>query len=121
MKSNHGDLIRYTLLAYSAVMTQPVCANTINTENKQYLRLEEIVVTARKRQEPLQDAPLSVSAFSEDRLYRMGVTDLGDLSANVPSLSLAPFPNSSSALTVYMRGIGTVDSEQIARDPGVGI
>lgn len=83
--------------------------------------LEEIVVTARKRLETVQDVPVSISAFDSDALTRIGFSNLTDLAEKVPSLSMAPFPNNSSALVVYMRGVGTVDSQQVARDPAVGI
>lgn len=85
------------------------------------VRLEEIVVTARKRTESIQQVPMSVSAFDSSALEKIGFSNLTDLAENVPSLSMSPYPNNSSAMVVYLRGVGTIDSEQIARDPGVGI
>ncbi|MCC5870141.1 MAG: TonB-dependent receptor [Gammaproteobacteria bacterium] len=51
-------------------------------------RLDEIVVTARKRDESLTDIPVAVSAFSADRLSALGVTDLQSLSSFSPGLSV---------------------------------
>ena len=48
--------------------------------------LEEIVVTARKREESLQDIPLSVTAFSEAEISRGGYVDLEDISMNTPGM-----------------------------------
>lgn len=51
-------------------------------------RLDEIVVTARKRDETLTDIPVAVSAFSADRLVALGVSDLQSLSSFSPGLSV---------------------------------
>ncbi|MDX2223184.1 MAG: TonB-dependent receptor [Rhodospirillaceae bacterium] len=48
--------------------------------------LEEIVVTARKREESLQEIPLAITAFSADQLQRAGFKDLHELSLNVAGL-----------------------------------
>jgi len=49
--------------------------------------LEEIVVTARKREENLQDVPIAVTALSAETLQREGVKDVQDITARDPSLS----------------------------------
>jgi iron complex outermembrane receptor protein len=51
--------------------------------------LEEIVVTAQKRQENMQDVPIAVTAISGDALQKVGVTDTFDLKALVPSLNFS--------------------------------
>ena len=83
--------------------------------------LEEVVVTARKREESLQSVPLAVSSLDSNAIENMNLTSVADLAEKVPMVSMAPFPNTSSAMVVFMRGVGTIDSEQIARDAGVGI
>jgi iron complex outermembrane receptor protein len=83
--------------------------------------LEEIVVTAQRREERAQDVPLAITAFDAEALSRIGFTNLSDLMENVPSLAITPYPNASSSLVVFMRGVGQIDAVQIARDPGVGI
>ena len=80
--------------------------------------IEEIVVTARKREEGLLDTPLSVSALTAADLDRMQVDDLGDLSGIVPNLALN-IGDAANAV-VYVRGVGQRDSLSFA-DPGVGI
>jgi iron complex outermembrane receptor protein len=59
---------------------------SINTINAQSLALEEIVVTARKREESLQDIPLSVTAFTADQIERAGFSNLEDISLQTPGL-----------------------------------
>ena len=51
--------------------------------------LEEVIVTARKRQETLQEAPLAVTALSGDRLIAEGLRNLSDLAGMVPNLDVA--------------------------------
>ncbi len=82
------------------------------------LALEEIVVTARRSAERLQDAPVAVTALSADALDRLGASDLGDLQAAVPNLTL--HEGDASNAVVYIRGVGQIDSLAFA-DPGVGI
>lgn len=82
--------------------------------------IEEVVVTAQKRAESLQDTPISISAFNSDQLTNLGVTDLGDIQFSVPSLAMRQFPNSKSTLRVFIRGVGNNDA-QLSQDPGVGV
>lgn len=79
---------------------------------------EEIVVTARKRDEKLIETPLSVSALSSSDLERRQVDDLGGLRDIVPNLSVN-MGDAANAI-VYIRGVGQRDSLSFA-DPGVGI
>ena len=80
--------------------------------------IEEVVVTARKRDESLMDAPLSVSALTASDLIRFQVDDLGDLQHLVPNLSLN-LGDAGNAI-IYIRGVGQRDSLSFA-DPGVGV
>ena len=84
--------------------------------------LEEVVVTARKREEGLQDAPIAVSAFSGESLEFRGVTEIGKLDQFTPNLVLNKSPTNSGVTNaaVYIRGIGQNDFVPTI-DPGVGI
>jgi iron complex outermembrane receptor protein len=85
--------------------------------------LEEITVTARKRSENLQDTPVAITAVSAAAIERKGMTQITDLTASTPSLTLqgsAPLSGNSSAAVVFMRGIGQIDFT-ISTDPGVGV
>ena len=48
--------------------------------------LEEVIVTAEKRSESLQDVPISIAAFNENTLEKMGVHDIKGLAAKVPNV-----------------------------------
>ncbi len=82
--------------------------------------LEEVIVTAQKKAESLQDTPISLTAFSEDRLEVEGISSLGDIGSKVPSLTIEPFPINNATLRIFIRGIGISDA-QITQDPPVGI
>ncbi|WP_236617754.1 TonB-dependent receptor [Sphingobium ummariense] len=85
--------------------------------------LSEIVVTAQKRKENLQETPISISVMRSDDLVNRHVTSLLDLGdGSIPSLKIAPFYSRNSALIVNIRGIGVLsDGNQPARDQGVGV
>lgn len=85
--------------------------------------LEEITVTARKREENLQSTPIAVSAFSTKELeYRqIDSTDkLSDITPNLTFDSVSPSSGSSSAAQIFIRGIGQTDFTPVT-DPGVGL
>lgn len=66
--------------------------------------LEEIVVTAQKRAESLQDVPISVGVFQGEAIAEMGVLDLGEMSTNAPSLLINQGPSQPG---IYMRAVGS--------------
>ena len=66
--------------------------------------LEEIVVTAQKREESLRDVPLSVEAVSGEKLVEAGILRLDDLKAYVPNLQMT---ETGIANNIYIRGIGS--------------
>jgi iron complex outermembrane receptor protein len=81
----------------------------------------DIVVTAQKRAQRAQDVPIAISALDQNAIERMGLTNIADVKNSVPALSIVPYPQGSSMLVVTIRGIGQIDPQQIALDPGVGI
>jgi len=85
--------------------------------------LEEVVVTARKREESLQDSPVAISAFTaQDLQFRqVEATDrLADITPNLTFDSVSPSSGSSSAAQIFIRGIGQTDFTPVT-DPGVGL
>ena len=85
--------------------------------------LEEIVVTAQKRSESIQEVPIAITAFSESTLRNKGIMDLHGLSALTPNVNLdegSPFSGANSVLSASIRGIGQ-DDFAFNLDPGVGV
>ncbi|MDE0005607.1 MAG: TonB-dependent receptor plug domain-containing protein [Rhodospirillaceae bacterium] len=84
--------------------------------------LEEILVTAQKREESLQDTPVAVTALTGDAMDSRGFNDISDLADYTPNLvfdTTTPISGLSSGAVVYIRGIGNTDYSLVT-DPGVG-
>lgn len=112
--------LRPTGIAASA--QAPATASVAAREPEQAPELEEIVVTAQKRAEPLQRIPLSATALGSDQLQALGVSSINDLtSGGIPSLRIVPLSGRASSFNVAMRGISSGDAAQISREPGVAI
>ena len=85
--------------------------------------LESIVVTARRREESLQDTPVAVTALTAEALERQqatGTMDLDKIAPNIQFHSYGTLTGNNSAAQVFIRGIGQTDATP-AVDPGVGI
>ncbi|WP_174275369.1 TonB-dependent receptor [Sphingomonas bacterium] len=84
--------------------------------------IQEIVVTATKRETNLQRTPISMSVVNEQVIKDRHIQSLYDLAdGGVPSLRVATFEARQSALTIGIRGIVPLDANQPAREQGVGI
>jgi iron complex outermembrane receptor protein len=86
-------------------------------------QLAEVVVTAQKRAENIQDVPIAITAYSESDLRSKGITDIHGLSRLTPNVNLdagAPFSGSNSVLSASIRGIGQ-DDFAFNLDPAVGV
>jgi iron complex outermembrane receptor protein len=84
--------------------------------------IEDIVVTATKRETNLQKTPIAINVANTQALtdrHAQSLIDLGD--GSIPSLRVATFEARHSALTVGIRGIVPFDANQTARDQGVGV
>ncbi len=112
-------LLSSTLLA--TVPLTPALAQQAEAEEPA-VGVTDIVVTAQKREENLQDTPISMIALGSDALEQKGVGSLSDLfTGSVPSLRIIPFVGRASAVSIGMRGMVPVDATQVTRDPTVGI
>ncbi|TXH64304.1 MAG: TonB-dependent receptor [Thermomonas sp.] len=107
-----------SLLASVPAMAQEAAAT--DAGGQKTTTLDSVKVTARKREETLQEVPVAVTAFTADALDKLNVEDLSDLDAQVPNLTIYAARGSSSTLTAYIRGVGQSDPLW-GVDPGVGI
>jgi iron complex outermembrane receptor protein len=82
------------------------------------LSIEEVMVTARKKSESLQDVPMSVSTFSSDVLDNRGFVDLSSIGRMTPGLHFEAFDPTRPL--IYVRGIGT-RAYDAGSDPSVGL
>ena len=85
--------------------------------------LEEIIVTARRVEENLQDTPIAITALSGDALEERQIFNTDTLDQVVPNLQFAdnaPLAGNNSSSQVFIRGIGQTDPTSTV-DPGVGL
>ncbi|MCB1678673.1 MAG: TonB-dependent receptor [Halioglobus sp.] len=82
--------------------------------------LEEVIVTAQKRSESMQEVPISVAVFGSESMRELSVTQVKDLVKFTPGLTMSNGPSGGNDAFFYIRGIGQFDHNASA-DPGVGI
>ena len=80
--------------------------------------LEDVVVTAQRREERLQDIPLAVTAFTSEDLERTSAVGIQDVAAKAPGVTLTQFNIGEPQL--YIRGVGS-SSDSAASDPSIGV
>src|SRR5882762_5826750 len=107
------------LLIAGAAVTVPVHADTVTAGEV----LEEVVVTAQRREENMQQTPIAVTAIDAEQLVEKNIKTLADVARLAPNLAISSsgYTTPSSALPIlYIRGIGQ-QGPAIYTDPGVAI
>ena len=108
-------ILQLSLLAVAEDTTDPADAGAEP--------IDDIVVTARRREENLQEVPVSITAFSGEQLEARQLYAMDQLGAFVPNLQFdkaAPSSGSSSVGQIFIRGIGQADFTPVT-DPGVAM
>ncbi|AKM09467.1 TonB-dependent receptor [Croceicoccus naphthovorans] len=121
-----------TVVSISAVAACLACAGTAQAqdavgsdddaaaETRSSRGFEQIIVTARRRAESVQDTPLAVSAISADDVEGLNITRLEGLEQMAPSLRVSTASGSGNAPAIFIRGIGTITTALYA-EPAVGV
>lgn len=108
-------LIGVSLLSSGVVYGQDVESPTPTIKKSSNRLLEEVTVTAQKREENSQDVPISIAAFSAEKLDAFGIESTADLARITPSLT---FTFTYGYTLIYLRGVGT-DAFLPSADPSV--
>ncbi len=115
--------LRATLLggvaAMSATIAAPALAQGSDEIQQQRSGISEIVVTARKREESLQDTPIAVTAVTSETLEARGIENFTDISRIAPNLKVHDTPGGIGALYMALRGISFGDNV-IGQDATIG-
>ena len=82
--------------------------------------MEEVVVTARKREETAQSVPIPISALGGDRLEARNITEIQDITKLTPNLNFSAQGINSTVTNVFLRGIGQSNWSE-TQDPKIGI
>jgi iron complex outermembrane receptor protein len=114
-------LVKTVLLAGAAwgALSATAVAQEVSAE-AQASTIDDVVVTARRREETLKDVPVAVSAFSSEQLEQKGAADITELTRSAPSLTLQAARGSNSTLISFIRGVGQQDPLW-GFEPGVGL
>lgn len=84
--------------------------------------LEEVIVTAQKREQSLQETPIAISVLNGVQLESLGINDLRLIASGIiPSVRVMPFGNTPSNLVFGIRGNAPRDSSEVTREASVGV
>lgn len=83
-------------------------------------QLEEVIVTAQKREQSLQEIPISITAFDQMAIDAKRITNVKDLALFVPNMQIAESPGGTSGATIAIRGASTINPA-ITWEPVVGL
>lgn len=111
-----------SLLAALFVSAMPVISHAQSASERvqeEVVALEEVIVTANRREENLQEVAISVAAFTDEFLRNSGTTNLKQLEQYTPSLKITPVTDTRST-SIRIRGIGSIGSNA-GIDPSVGV
>ena len=95
-------------LQLAAAVSLAVTAIGVSAQESSGPRLEEVIVTAQKRVENLQDVPISVAAVTSEKLEKAGIENIEDLTAYLPNIH---FTETGFSTQVRIRGIGSDNSQ----------
>lgn len=98
---------RSRILALATATGLSALAGPVVAEQQGAYKLEDILVTAQKKEQSIQDVPMSISAFGAAAIERNGLRDLNDYGTRVPNLSFGATAESRSAsqLAIAIRGV----------------
>jgi len=94
------------LLAMSMLPTTALAQDGVEEESN---ILEEVIVTATRREESLMEVPIAVTAFTSDELANFGVLDITYISQMSPNTTLKVSRGTNTTLTAFIRGVGQQD------------
>ncbi len=115
---NTTTAVRFHAPGFAMLCVAAAVATPVQPVYAQAGVLEEVIVTARKREELLQETPVAVSALDSDTLAQANIRDLGDLVKVVPGLSTR---DGAKFAGYSIRGVGSRSAKTVAIDPAVGV
>lgn len=108
-----------TIALINASLALPVLAQERDKNDEKNWALDEIIVTATKRETNLMDTPIAITVFGQDDLDRQGITNVKDISMLVPNMDIT-FDSSQAAPVISMRGVRSTNITELG-DPAVGL
>jgi iron complex outermembrane receptor protein len=118
-----AQLPRYAVLLMAVAGSAPIAATAQSTDPApaaDSTEIQKVVVTARRREETLQDVPVSVTAVTAEQISKQGIPDITALATQLPNTTLKSSRATNSTLTAFIRGVGQADP-LAGFEAGVGI
>ena len=84
-------------------------------------QLEEVIVTAERREASIQDTPISMQALTADQIEKRGIVNLSDLFVSAAGVSGYEAPSSRGNMSLNIRGVGSGNSNSPSTDPAIGL
>ena len=106
--------VQKTLIA-AVVAGASVTSGVVNAQ------LEEVVVTAERREASIQDTPISMQALTSDQIENRGIVNLSDLFISAAGVSGYEAPSSRGNMSLNIRGVGSGNSNSPSTDPAIGL
>ncbi len=120
----YNKFIRYAVITALMTGTSSLAyAAEEESADEAGFTIEEVIVTARKRSESIQETPIAITALSTAQLEQRSLTNLVEIGAYIPNVVMNTSPSSSGGgnnAQIYIRGIGQSDF-LFTTDPGIGI
>lgn len=117
-KSHSRSLFNFISITITASISLSVLS--VQAQGQGKTRLEEITVTAEKREASLQETPISIAAFNEAALESLGIEEAGDIAEFVPNLSIRKQPSSDDNFGFAIRGVAAGETA-LFTEPTVGL
>ncbi len=123
-RSARDLLVAVVAVAGAFILPSPVWAQSdaaVLGSAAETVSLPDVTVTARKREESLQETPISVTVFSRETLEEANMRDLRDIGKYTPGMTFTSYGMGSAENgSIFLRGIGQAD-HMVTTDPGVGL
>jgi len=121
MGTNMKILVKYflTLIFFTFASNNAFSTDNLNGISSNVL-IEDIVVTARKKEESAQDVPIALSAMSQDQLEIIKFRDFNDLAVGMPNVAMDEIGTTKGTQNFSIRGVG-INSSIASVEPSVAI
>ena len=110
---------KFLTLTISLVIAIPISFSVSAQDSTPTLGIEEIIVTARKKDESIQDVPMAVTAITE-QLRESSVRRIEDIQAFAPNLFINRTPGIASGAAITIRGVASLESDK-SYEPSIGV
>ena len=111
---------RLAVAVSTALVSSSLLSTVVLAQDDEAGFIEEVVVTAQKREQNLQDVPVAITAIDAQQLDDRSIKDIADVGTSAPNVQIAPSPGGSTGATIAIRG-ATAVNPAATWEPSVGL